>query len=116
MAVLLAVHAVAVPLVLRYILGTPREETIVGHVDQFVRREQREDSWRPMAAARAYLEQRPGSDLYEEIFFRRHIKFQYPPTSLLLVDHLSRNALNAVSWIAVWITAVLSVWLFRTAL
>src|SRR5262249_43297655 len=83
-----------VPLILRYVLRTPREETIVGEIDQFVRRQQHDDSWRPMAAARAYMEQQPGSDLYAEIFFRRHIKFQYPPTSLLLVDHLSRRALD----------------------
>src|SRR5262249_1439274 len=116
LAALLAVHAVAVPLILRYVLRTPREETIVGEIDQFVRRQQHDDSWRPMAAARAYMEQQPGSDLYAEIFFRRHIKFQYPPTSLLLVDHLSRRALNAVSWIAALLTALLSVWLFRPAL
>lgn len=112
---MVAAHAVAVPLVLRYVLETPREQTIVGQFDQFVRREQREDSWRPMGAARAYVEQQPGSDLYEEIFFRRKIKFQYPPTSLLFIDHLSRGALNAVSWIAVWVTVLLSVWLLHAA-
>jgi alpha-1,2-mannosyltransferase len=109
LATLLAVHAIAVPLALRYLLGVPREDTLVGQVDRLRRAEQREDSWRPMAAARAYVDRQPGRDLYEEIFFRRKIKFQYPPTSLLLVDRLSRAALNGVSWCAVWFTVAVSV-------
>jgi alpha-1,2-mannosyltransferase len=114
--VLLAMHAVVVPLVLRYALAIPREETIVGQVDLLRRREQRDDSWRPMQAARTYIAAHPGGDVYEAIFFSGHVKFQYPPTSLLAIDGLSRRALNAVSWCAVWMTVVLATLSFRTAL
>src|SRR4051794_31924256 len=66
LALLLGAHAIATPLLLRYALHTPREETIVGQLDLLGRREQRDDSWRPMRAARTFAAQHPGSDLYEE--------------------------------------------------
>jgi alpha-1,2-mannosyltransferase len=47
-----------------------------------------EDSWGPMHAA-LHLLGGPDSDrLYETIFFDRHVKLQYPPTSLLPLDVL----------------------------
>ena len=67
----------------------------------------------------------PGAQplLYEEIFFHRRVKLQYPPTSLLMVDALRREplrslapkrdltsdeSLNSLSWYAVLLTALLS--------
>ena len=113
---LLFVHAVVIPLTLRAVFRTPRAETIVGPLEFFYRRTQSADSWRPMEAARAYAAESPGRDLYEEIFFRRKVKFQYAPTSLLYIGHLSRSALNLLSWVAVWVTVVLSVMVFRDVL
>ena len=69
-----------------------------------------------MEAARTYAREHPKSDLYEEIFFRRRVKFQYAPTALLYIGHLSRAALNRVSWAAVWITVALTVMVFRHVL
>jgi hypothetical protein len=111
----LFVHAVLIPLTLRVAFGTARDETIVGQVEHFFRRSQAADSWRPMEAARAYAAERPGSDIYEEIFFRRKVKFQYAPTSFLYIGHFSRSTLNALSWAAVWVTVALTVMLFRDA-
>ena len=116
LVVLLAAHTVAIPLILRVAFGTARAETIVGQVERVVRRSQAADSWRPMMAAQAYADANPGGDIYEEIFFRRRIKFQYAPTSLLSVDHLSRGALNRLSWTAFWITVGFTVLVFRDAL
>ena len=112
---LLAVHVVVIPLALR-MFGTPLRDTVVGQVARFLRRSQAADSWRPMEAARSYALQNPGSDLYEEVFFRRRVKFQYSPTALLYIGHLSRAALNRVSWVAVWITVALTVMVFRHVL
>jgi alpha-1,2-mannosyltransferase len=111
--VLLAVHAIGIPLTLRLAFKTSRDETIVGQVERFAHHTQMADSWRPMDAARAYAVARPGGDIYEEVFFRRHVKFQYPPSSLLLVAGLSRDALNLVSWCCVWVTVAFTVALFR---
>lgn len=115
LCVLFVVHAVAIPLALRAGFQIPRDETIVGHVVRFAYRRQADDSWRPMEAARAYAREQPGADIYQEIFFHRRLKFQYPPSSLLFIGGLSRHALNLVSWVCVWITVALTVALFRGA-
>jgi alpha-1,2-mannosyltransferase len=112
----LFVHAAVIPLTLRAVFGTPREETILGQVNLFYRRTQSADSWRPMEAARTYAAEWPGRDIYEEIFFRRKVKFQYAPTSLLYIGHFSRSTLNRLSWVAVWVTVALTVMVFRDAL
>ena len=41
------------------------------------------DSWTPMRAALDWVRTAPDGSLYHEIFFNRHLKFQYAPTSLL---------------------------------
>jgi alpha-1,2-mannosyltransferase len=41
------------------------------------------DSWLPMRAALDWVRAAPDGSLYHEIFFDRHLKFQYAPTSLL---------------------------------
>jgi hypothetical protein len=115
LATLLALHVVAIPLMLRIAFRTPRQETIVGHVEQLARHEQAADSWRPMAAAQAFADGNPGQDIYDEIFFKRKVKFQYAPTSLLYVRHLSRAALNVLSWAAFWVAVAVTVLIFRDA-
>lgn len=76
-----------------------------------------EDSWKPMRMARAWLAGPRDGRLYQEIFFERGVKLQYPPTSVLWLDALallpgdwtSNTALNALSWLAVLATVLLSV-------
>jgi alpha-1,2-mannosyltransferase len=48
------------------------------------------DSWRPMLKAYQSKLQNPQSDLYA-VFFVDHIKFQYPPPSLLMFDLFPRS-------------------------
>jgi hypothetical protein len=108
LASLLVVHAVAIPVMLHDVLRTPRDQTIVGQVEEFASRSQMDDSWRPMRAATAYSASAPGRDIYEEIFFRRRIKFQYPPTALLFTRDFAASTLNHLSWLAVWATAAVS--------
>lgn len=64
-----------------------------------------EDSWAPMRAALNLLGTPEQDRLFETLFFARHVKMQYPPTSLLpleLLDALGAgsprvlNGLNAV--------------------
>ncbi|HET7836617.1 MAG TPA: glycosyltransferase family 87 protein [Variovorax sp.] len=44
------------------------------------------DSWMPMQRAVEHLQQHPDLPLYASLFFEQHVKFQYPLTSLLLLD------------------------------
>src|SRR5215831_20082603 len=93
LASLLVLHAFAIPLMLHYVLRTTRDQTIVGQAEEFARRNQMDDSWRPMKAATAYSSSAPGCDIYEEIFFRRHIKFQYAPAALLFTRNFTAQTL-----------------------
>ncbi|QGZ59628.1 glycosyltransferase family 87 protein [Paraburkholderia acidiphila] len=75
----------------------------------FVRGGEYGDSWGPMLAALNWFAEHPGGRLYDQLFFVDHIKFQYPPSSLLLFDWLARMGvqlnnlmLNTVNW---WVIA-----------
>ncbi len=116
LGVLLLTHAVFLTLGLHVACSVPRSRTLAHHVDAFVARTQAGDSWKPMAAARAFAAAHPGASIYEEVFFRNQTKFQYPPTSLLFIGDLGRPALNAISWCAVWLTIFVSVLLFELTL
>ncbi|NJM34648.1 MAG: hypothetical protein HC850_07990 [Rhodomicrobium sp.] len=45
-----------------------------------------DDSWGPMAAALAYLEEPGEKPLYSAVFFDQGIKFQYPPSALFALE------------------------------
>jgi hypothetical protein len=62
------------------------------------------DSWLPMSRALDFLHGSSSGLLYDELFFSQHIKFQYPPSGLLMLDLLrwmgvttfaQYNAINA---------------------
>lgn len=65
------------------------------------------DSWAPMKTAIDYVSVN-GSSIYQDLFFDKQIKFQYPPTSLLLHEllayfnfHPTTNFFNKVNWLLV---------------
>jgi hypothetical protein len=47
-----------------------------------------EDSWFPMSRALDFLRGSPSGSVYQTLFFSEHVKFQYPPTGLLILDFL----------------------------
>ncbi|MBK1842760.1 UbiA family prenyltransferase [Azospirillum sp. YIM B02556] len=57
------------------------------------------DSWDPMIAALDWLHERPGENVYEGVFFKQQIKFQYPVTSLLPLEAMKAlGVLNLVAF------------------
>ncbi len=67
-----------------------------------------EDSWKQIRNALDYLSTPHERPLYAEVFFTQKNKFQYPPTSLLLLEPLRKlpypkmvAAANFISWLAV---------------
>lgn len=74
------------------------------------------DSWYPMVRAIEHLRATPDVPVYAELFPGRHLRFQYPISSLLIPDLLQRVTgaswttiaaiLNALSWFCVWAIAV----------
>ena len=81
------------------------------------------DSWGPMRAALDYARSAGPGSLYEEIFFVRHIKFQYPPTALLsflglqsLGIHTTDAILNNINRLLIAVNAIGVGFLFRLVL
>jgi len=71
-----------------------------------------DDSWMPMRAAYAWHEAGHSGTMYQHVLFAQHIKFQYPPTSLLVFAipdalHMpvSDGFLNLVGWLSVLVEA-----------
>jgi alpha-1,2-mannosyltransferase len=71
------------------------------------------DSWRPMREAFRWFSEPHHGTIYQEIFFNRHVKFQYPPSSLLLFALPRRIGipttdfdLNMICWGAVLVEAL----------
>jgi len=89
-------------------------DIVWSHDARFLRSVQGADSWKAMETARAYARTH-SSDLYEQVFFVDAVKFQYPPTALLLFGNLERPALNRISWIATLIAAGLVAVILRKA-
>jgi len=50
---------------------------------QWMSRDAQDDSWGPMIRAYDWLQAPHQTTLYQDVFFTQHVKFQYPPTSLL---------------------------------
>src|SRR5712671_5888916 len=84
------------------------------HEGRFLRGVQGADSWKPMETARAYARWH-STGLYEQVFFVDAVKFQYPPTALLLFGALERPTLNRISWLATLIAAGLVAVILRRA-
>ena len=116
LAALLLVHAVIVTAALHLVFGVPRVDTLARQFDVLVTGTPGGDSWKPMATASSFAAGNPGASIYEEVFFRRGMKFQYPPSALLFTRGLERRTLHWISWVAVWVTVLLSVYLFERSL
>ena len=79
------------------------------------------DSWQIISSAVEQLRMAPDMPLYTKLFFAEHIKFQYPPSSLVPFDLLQRltgaswgtvyRLCDALSWFCVLLTGVISWWL-----
>ena len=102
------------------------KDTVIFHAAKFLLLQPgNNDSWLPMLNAFQYLESAHEKPLYAAIFFDNKTKFQYPPTSLLLIhllkwiklDEVSLNfILNLISWIFLAVTVFLIIQIFNLSL
>ena len=76
------------------------------------------DSWEPMNRALNVFRSGTDPSIYEKVFFAQNHKFQYPPTSLLIIDVLNRvtpqretvqRILDWISWLCLWGTIAFSI-------
>jgi alpha-1,2-mannosyltransferase len=70
------------------------------------------DSWEPMRQAYQWFASHPGETIYQTVFFKLHVRFQYPPSSLLIFAaanslhcNVSNRFLDLISWFFVWTEA-----------
>ncbi len=79
-----------------------------GYLREFMDGTSRKDSWRPMQLAFEHLRKTPAAPVYEEIFFNQRVRFQYPPSSVLIFEIVnptrfdSAQVFNDISWYLVW--------------
>ncbi|MFP6607068.1 MAG: glycosyltransferase family 87 protein [Myxococcota bacterium] len=111
------VACLGVNLLLPRLPAQPQQITALDYTGTWLRRIAHEDSWKPMRLAQDWLSEPREELLYQEIFFDRGVKLQYPPTSVLFLDGLrgiggkrwvSNEALNGISWVAVLLTVLVS--------
>jgi alpha-1,2-mannosyltransferase len=60
-------------------------ETVLRYTRNLIHAQGGNDSWQGMAIALDYARAPHTTPLYSEIFFNRHIKYQYPPSSLFVI-------------------------------
>ena len=96
-------------------------QTVKSTID-FLKFREGEDSWKTMTSALNYIKFDHQKPLYSEIFFDRKIKFQYPPSSLLIIYLLQGafqswyGVLKYISWISVVVTAFFAIKIFNVGL
>lgn len=103
-----------------------QDQSLVSYVsDTLLAHPTYSDSWDPMY--RGLVVFRSGEDptIYQKVFFDQKHKFQYPPTSLLIIDIVRLGIssqepiitiLNWISWISVLGTVFFTVLIFREGL
>lgn len=108
-AAFLAINAVL------FLLG---ERTVFAHVWAWMTMQARLDSWGPMVDVLERLKHPSDMLIYDDIFFSRHVKFQYPLSSLLPIAFLEwifgEHALyyaKALSWLSIPFAAAATGWL-----
>ena len=79
------VFAVVLPVIL---IATTGGRTAIHHIRHVLIWQIEGDSWGPVTAALNYLSVFPDQPVYTAIFTDNHIRFQYPPSSLLFIGPL----------------------------
>jgi len=111
-----AFGAVLIIALLQHLSG---QETAFKSVHDWLTGTAHNDSWRPMRQTFRWFSETHGL-IYQEIFFNQHVKFQYPPSSLLMFSVLGRTGiptsnfgLNIIGWAAVALQGIATALLYR---
>ena len=106
MALFLLLNALVFNAALWFFTPEGYQEVVLQHSVAVLRGEGLDDSWGIMSEALDYAQAPHATPLYSEIFFNRHVKFQYPPTALLAIsgmrlinpDRIRTNEFYAGPW------------------
>jgi hypothetical protein len=92
LALLLVLGAMALSGAIWLAAPAPYQETVLRHSWDVLRGRSGDDSWDPSAAALAHIRSGAATPLYDEVFFKKGVRYQYPPSALF--------ALAAMQWAA----------------
>ena len=106
---LLILNGIAVSIILQIIYSRPEADTALTYAFKFAKGEADNDSWYPMRIAVKYIRDTHQKLLYSNVLLRRHIKFQYSPSTLLFFDMLQR--FTDKPWPGIWIILNFCSWL-----
>jgi len=121
LAVFFVVNSILLNVVLAVLPWTPQGKTVFNYTARAIIGRAQSDSWGQMHIALEEFRAHPEAPLYDDVFFRRHIRFPYAPPSLLLtsmVERLPANefaVLHFLSWLVFVATVLITVRLFRRA-
>ncbi len=103
---------------LMFLLTGYLENTTLGYTGKYVSAHAGSDSWMPMIKSLEHLQKNPEVPVYKKIFFDEHIKFQYPTSSLLIIELIQAipgmsslkaiKLLNGLSWLSVLFIGILT--------
>ena len=92
----------------------PQQITTFDYTRAFFQHGAHSDSWKPARTALHYTDEKRVKPLYQAVYFDNNVRFQYPPSSLLVFEmlrwiptepRLSNELLNGISWLAIWALA-----------
>lgn len=118
-------NVMLMPAVLVVLPNMTREDLALDHAARFILVRAGEDSWDPMEQAFDYTRRQGPKLVYDEVFFDRDTKFQYPLSTLLPAEAYAAVAegdpfpirlLDVVSWVSVWLTALFVALIFLRSL
>ena len=89
-----ALNGIGLNVLLTALPWTPNHKTVFSYSARTLLGHGGTDSWGQMATALAEFRAHADGALYHEVFLHRHIRFPYPPTSLLLTDATERLGLG----------------------
>jgi alpha-1,2-mannosyltransferase len=93
----------------------PQHTTTLDYTEAYLERSAHSDSWKPMRTALFYVDQPRERPVYTFLWFENKVRFQYPPSSLLVLEALrllpverttGDELLNGISW---WATVLLAI-------
>lgn len=101
------VNGFAINFALPHLPFQPQQVTTLDYSEAFVDRTAHSDSWKAMRTALFYTDEVRAKPLYSAVYFDNNVRFQYPPSSLLVLAGLRAlfgesaildPALNGISW------------------
>jgi hypothetical protein len=88
----------------------PQHTTTLDYTWAFVQGVAHSDSWKPMRTALFFVDEPREKPVYSALWFENQVRFQYPPSSLLVLEALrllpiedpnGNDLLNSISWWAI---------------